>query len=342
MVNKGVKPLINITSGSVNIGAQIYRAGMAPFLTISDNIGFINDSFNLVVQNQLPGKNFTLPERGAEFEFSLGYSDKKIVPFGKYKVTDYQLRINAQLGQVLQIQGLGINYTTKGLANARQKTWVDGTSLLQVVFSLANSAGLGYYVDFELQGINVGHQIQNESDQAFLSKLAQRYDAIFKVKNNIVYFKKRESFLNSVSNVANQQVLKFNAKSDSDIVDISYNVSELVNYSGVKANYKSGDDVAEVLVGSEGNNVLVLPLTYDNGSIASNEARTKFRNLSRSNEKLILTTLGNPNLQSGQRIKVQGYRREIVNQSWYVMRADHIIDNSGYFTRLECDATIKE
>ena len=342
MAEKGVKPLINITSGSVNIGAKIYEAGMAPFLTISDNIGFINDSFNLTVHNQLPGKNFALPGKGAEFAFSLGYGDKRIVPFGKYKVTDYQVRINAQLGQVLQVQGLGINYSTKGLANSRQRTWDDGTSLLQVVFSLANSAGLGYYVDFELQGINIGHQVQNESDQAFLSKLAKRYDAIFKVKNNIVYFKKRESFLNSLSSIADTQVLKFNAKNDSDIIDITYNVSELVNYSGVKANYKSGDDVAEVVVGSEGDNVLVLPLTYDNSSIASSEANTKFKNLARSNEKLYVTTLGNPRLQSGQRIKVEGYRREIVDKTWYVIRADHTIDNSGYFTRLECDATIGE
>ena len=341
-MTQGVKPLINITSGSVNIGAKIYEAGMAPTLLISDNIGFINDSFNLTVSNQLPGNNFALPARGAEFEFSLGYSDKQIIPFGKYKVTDYQVRINASAGQTLQVQGLGINYSTKGLANARQRTWVDGTTLLGVVFSLATSAGLGYSVDLSLQNIDIGHQVQNESDQAFLSKLAKRYDAIFKVKNNIVYFKKRETFLTSATTVVPLRTLKFNAKADSDIIDIAYNVSELVNYSGVKANYKSGDDVAEVLVGSEGDNVLVLPLTYDNASIATSEAQTKFRNLSRSNERLIITTLGNPNLQSGQRIRVEGYRREVVDRSWYVIRADHSIDNSGYFTQLQCDATIGE
>ena len=151
-------------------------------ISLTDKSGFEADELTVSLSDH-DGK-LALPPKSAEITISLGYIETGIVDKGSYKITEVSwsgapdtLHITAQSAD-----------TSDRFSEAKEKSW-HKTSLKEIIESIAAANGYTPIIGKAYQDEKIDHIDQsNESDAAFLSRLAERYDAIATVKHGRLLF----------------------------------------------------------------------------------------------------------------------------------------------------------
>lgn len=199
-------------------------------LTHTDNRGFEADTVDLELDDS-DGK-LALPPRGAELVLSLGWKHTGLVYKGKFTVAE---TAHSGVPDKLSIRATSADMAS-GLTTQRERPW-DKTTIGKIVRTIASENDLQPVIHESLDQIAIEHIDQtNESSANFLSRLAQRYDAIATVKNGNLLFMPAGAGITASGQAINPVFIQ---RSDGD--HHQFAITDRVAYQGVRALYHDMD-----------------------------------------------------------------------------------------------------
>ncbi|MBG6242230.1 MAG: phage late control D family protein [Candidatus Symbiopectobacterium sp. Dall1.0] len=346
-------PAFNVTLGGKSLTALSDRLMS---LSLTDNRGF--DADQLTISLDDTDGLLGLPSRGAEIALSIGWLGEPLIYKGRYTVDEV-----AHEGppDVLNITARSADFRDEFNVK-REVSWHDVT-VERVVSAIAHRYGLKAQISDMLMNIEVDHADQTqESDMSFLTRMAEMLGAIATVKNGALLF-----ILPGGGVTASGKALPSASITRSSGDGHRFRIADRDAYTGVRAYWldlnvgkkkkvsvkprktktkpkkeKSSSREGEYMEGAAGN-VYVLRKTYQNETAAKREAAAKWQQLQRGAAEFSITLArGRADLYPEMHVTVIGFKAEIDNQAWIISRAEHVIDGSGFTTRLELEAKISD
>ncbi|PPA31289.1 late control protein D [Aeromonas jandaei] len=331
-------------------------------MTITDNRGFSADTIEIALDDS-DGK-LAMPRRGATLQASIGWQGGPLVDKGTFKIDEVE---HGGAPDVLTIRGKSADL--RGSMNKlRERSWHVET-IGAIVEQLAARYGLTPSVDDAFKGMVIDHIDQtNESDLAFLTRLATVQDAIATVKSGRLMFIKA-----GIGTTASGKPLPAVTITRQDGDQHQFSVADRDAYTGViaywqdnKAAEKKKIEVKrkrknkpkeerplppgvvvnkkenELLVG-DSENVKELRHVYASQSNAMRAARAEWEKLQRGVAEFQVTLAkGRPELYPEQPTTVRGFKPQIDEADWLLTQVVHDLTDQGYTNRLQLEVKLAE
>ena len=342
-------------------------------ISLTDKSGFEADELTVSLSDH-DGK-LALPPKSAEITIALGYIETGIVDKGSYKITEVSwsgapdtLHITAQSAD-----------TSDRFSEAKEKSW-HKTSLKEIIESIAAANGYTPIIGKAYQDEKIDHIDQsNESDAAFLSRLAERYDAIATVKHGRLLFVSSGEATTAggqplptiriTRNSGDQYAFRYSNTESYNAVRAYYidkqtgKKHEVVitedNYDPVKKTvtttkkYKTKrkdgkthkittKEVTEIKqVDTAGKKIKTLRHTYQSPNTAATGARAAYKKLKRcAMEFDISLAIGRPDVAPESPVTLQGFKPEIDAEKWVGKETVHTLDSNGLTTAVKLQSLI--
>ena len=288
------------------------------FLSLSDEAGIQSDRLEVTLDAREPSPTIEL---GARLEVALG-SDDTLVDMGIYTVNELT---DSGPPFTLKIVAHGISFAS-GLNQHRDSSW-DTTTLGEIIATVAKRYGLKNKVS-EIGLTEIGHIDQSESDMAFLKRLAQNYNAVFKLQDNTITFVEK-ALGKSASGIKLPEI------EVSNFISRTRTSSIRSRNSGVRAYYY--DDKSRqrklVFVGKEGQ-VFTLRFNQKDEITALKKAKSKLVELSRSNDTLRFLVPFNPSYSAERTVLVKNINPTL-DGKWTILKATHTVSDR-FLTEVQC------
>ncbi len=378
-----------ITGMNVEAGARIAPAYMLTLdgaditqnfsdrligLTMTDNRGFEADQLDIELDDT--DGLVEMPPRGAKLTLWLGWQGSALVSKGSFTVDEIEHR---GAPDTLTIRGRSADF--RGTLNSRrEQSWHD-TTLGVIVETIAAHNKLTASVADTLKAIAVPHIDQSqESDAAFLARLAERNGASVSIKNGKLLFLKAGSALTASGRAIPQMIVE---RGDGDRHQFA--IADREAYTGVTAKWLHTKDPkpqkqkvklkrkpkekhlralqhpkavkapaksqtkkeqeareGEYMAG-ESDNVLELTTIYATKAQAMRAAQAKWDKLQRGVAEFSITlATGRADLFPETPVAVKGFKRVIDEQAWIISRVVHSLNRNGYTTGLELEVKISD
>lgn len=300
-------------------------------LSIRDRRGLEADSLSLALDDS--DGLLELPRSGALIGIQIGWADQ-LWHMGYYTVDDVT---HDGPPDALRIEARSADFR-ESLKVAKERSWHDET-LGNIVNWIAGDHTLAPAVSPDLAYTRVGHLDQtNESDAHFLTRLAERYDAIATVKAERLIFVKKGRGLSATGRAIPPVAIR---RSDGD--RHSYQAADRdSNYSGVTAYWDDKDHArrSDVSAGSSGNRK-VLRTPYPTADEAADAAEAEWRRIRRAVARMDLTLAkGRPDLITEQPVTLDGWKPAITAHDWLTAEITHRLDGNGYTTALQLEVRV--
>ncbi|MEE1952355.1 phage late control D family protein [Aeromonas sp. 75A] len=331
-------------------------------MTITDNRGFSADTIEIALDDS-DGK-LAMPRRGATLQASIGWQGGPLVDKGTFKIDEVE---HGGAPDVLTIRGKSADLRG-GMNKLRERSWHFET-IGAIVEQLAARYGLIPSVGDAFKGMVIDHIDQtNESDLAFLTRLATEQDAIATVKSGRLMFIKAGN-----GTTASGKPLPAITITRQDGDQHQFSVADRDAYTGViaywqdnKAAEKKKIEVKrmrktkpkeerplppgvvvnkkenELLVG-DSENVKELRHVYASQSNAMRAARAEWEKLQRGVAEFQITLAkGRPELYPEQPTTVRGFKPQIDEADWLLTQVVHDLTDQGYTNRLQLEVKLAE
>ena len=342
-------------------------------ISLTDKSGFEADELTVSLSDH--DGALALPPKSAEITIALGYIETGIVDKGSYKITEVSwsgapdtLHITAQSAD-----------TSDRFSEAKEKSW-HKTSLKEIIESIAAANGYTPIIGKAYQDEKIDHIDQsNESDAAFLSRLAERYDAIATVKHGrLLFVSSGEATTASgqplptiriTRNSGDQYTFRYSNTESYNAVRAYYidkqtgKKHEVVitedNYDPVKKTvtttkqYKTKrkdgkthktttKEVTEIKqVDTAGKKIKTLRHTYQSPKTAATGARAAYKKLKRGAMEFdISLAIGRPDVAPESPVTLQGFKPEIDAEKWVGKETVHTLDGNGLTTAVKLQSLI--
>lgn len=374
ITDTGGNHLTPVAKLSIN-GKPFNTAALSRIISISltDKSGFEADELTVSLSDH-DGK-LALPPKSAEITISLGYIETGIVDKGSYKITEVSwsgapdtLHITAQSAD-----------TSDRFSEAKEKSW-HKTSLKEIIESIAAANGYTPIISKAYQDEKIDHIDQsNESDATFLSRLAERYDAIATVKHGRLLFVSSGEATTAggqplptiriTRNSGDQYAFRYSNTESYNAVRAYYidkqtgKKHEVVitedNYDPVKKTvtttkkYKTKrkdgkthktttKEVTEIKqVDTAGKKIKTLRHTYQSPKTAATGARAAYKKLKRGAMEFdISLAIGRPDVAPESPVTLQGFKPEIDAEKWVGKETVHTLDSNGLTTAVKLQSLI--
>lgn len=273
-----------------------------------------------------------IPPSNATLRVWLGWDTTGLVDMGSFTVDEVE---HAGTPDVITLRGRSAHMRTD-VRQQREQSYHD-TTVGAIVDQLAARNSLAPCCHASLRGIALDHIDQtNESDLNFLTRLGKRYDAVATIKAGSLLFAPIGA-ATSASGKPLPSIVLVRGSGDGH----RWHAADRNAYSGVRARY---DDTTtgrmpSVLVGTDdGHGIKTLRTTYATKSNAMRAARSVYQQLKRGAVTFDYTLArGRPDIYPEQHAAVRGFKPEIDNEQWIVVRAEHTLTDGGLVTRLELE-----
>lgn len=342
-------------------------------ISLTDKSGFEADELTVSLSDH--DGALALPPKSAEITIALGYIETGIVDKGSYKITEVSwsgapdtLHITAQSAD-----------TSDRFSEAKEKSW-HKTSLKEIIESIAAANGYTPIIGKAYQDEKIDHIDQsNESDAAFLSRLAERYDAIATVKHGrLLFVSSGEATTASgqplptiriTRNSGDQYTFRYSNTESYNAVRAYYidkqtgKKHEVVitedNYDPVKKTvtttkkYKTKrkdgkthktttKEVTEIKqTDTTGKKIKTLRHTYQSPKTADTGARAAYKKLKRGAMEFdISLAVGRPDIAPESPVTLQGFKPEIDAEKWVGKETVHTLDGNGLTTAVKLQSLI--
>ena len=357
ITDTGGNHLTPVAKLSIN-GKPFNTAALSRIISISltDKSGFEADELTVSLSDH-DGK-LALPPKSAEITISLGYIETGIVDKGSYKITEVSwsgapdtLHITAQSAD-----------TSDRFSEAKEKSW-HKTSLKEIIESIAAANGYTPIIGKAYQDEKIDHIDQsNESDAAFLSRLAERYDAIATVKHGRLLFVSSGEATTAggqplptiriTRNSGDQYAFRYSNTESYNAVRAYYidkqtgKKHEVVitedNYDPVKKTVTTTKEVTEIKqVDTAGKKIKTLRHTYQSPKTAATGARAAYKKLKRGAMEFdISLAIGRPDVAPESPVTLQGFKPEIDAEKWVGKETVHTLDSNGLTTAVKLQSLI--
>lgn len=331
-------------------------------MTITDNRGFSADTIEIALDDS--DNKLAMPRRGATLQASIGWQGGPLVDKGTFKIDEVE---HGGAPDVLTIRGKSADLRG-GMNKLRERSWHFET-IGAIVEQLAARYGLIPSVGDAFKGMVIDHIDQtNESDLAFLTRLATEQDAIATVKSGRLMFIKAGN-----GTTASGKPLPAITITRQDGDQHQFSVADRDAYTGViaywqdnKAAEKKKIEVKrkrktkpkeerplppgvvvnkkenELLVG-DSENVKELRHVYASQSNAMRAARAEWEKLQRGVAEFQITLAkGRPELYPEQPTTVRGFKPQIDEADWLLTQVVHDLTDQGYTNRLQLEVKLAE
>lgn len=342
-------------------------------ISLTDKSGFEADELTVSLSDH-DGK-LALPPKSAEITIALGYIETGVVDKGSYKITEVSwsgapdtLHITAQSAD-----------TSDRFSEAKEKSW-HKTSLKEIIESIAAANGYTPIIGKAYQDEKIDHIDQsNESDAAFLTRLAERYDAIATVKHGrLLFVSSGEAttasgqplpMIKITRNSGDQYTFRYSNTESYNAVRAYYidkqtgKKHEVVitedNYDPVKKTvtttkkYKTKrkdgkthktttKEVTEIKqADTTGKKIKTLRHTYQSPKTAATGARAAYKKLKRGAMEFdISLAVGRPDVAPESPVTLQGFKPEIDAEKWVGKETVHTLDSNGLTTAVKLQSLI--
>lgn len=299
-------------------------------LTLTQCRGDEADQLDLVLDDA--DGELAVPRTGVALSLALGWvganADAELVDKGQFIVDEVE---HGGAPDVLQIRARSADLRG-ALRNRIEQSWHD-TTLGDVARTIAGRNGLRLSIDAGLGSTSIAHVDQaNESDIGFLSRLAQRYDAVATVKvGRLVLLP-----INGARTASGAQMPALTLSRQAGDQH-RFHVADRDAYTGVRAYWHDSKRAKQVnvLVGTSGN-AKRLREGHATEADALAAAQAEWQRIQRGAATFELTlAVGLPGADAQRPLAVTGFKPEIDGTDWLVTRVVHAISDSGFTTRLE-------
>jgi len=331
-------------------------------MTITDNRGFTADTIEITLDDS--DGQLDMPRRGATLRALIGWQGQALVDKGTYKIDEVE---HGGAPDVLTIRGKSADLRG-GMNKLREQSWHQ-TTVSDIVSQVAARYQLTPCVGDSLKGQQIDHIDQtNESDLAFLTRLAGQCDGIATVKNGRLLFIKAGQ-----GTTTSGQPLPAITITRRDGDQHRFSVADRDAYTGVTAYWQDNKEAEkkrvevkrkkkskpsperplppgvmvnkqenELLVGSS-ENVKELRHVYASQANAMRAARAEWEKLQRGVADFQITlALGRPELYPEQPTTVRGFKPQIDEADWQLTQVVHDLTNQGYTNRIQLEVKLAE
>lgn len=340
-------------------------------LSLTDNRGFEADQLDIELDDS--DGLMVMPQRNAVLALSLGWKGAALTPKGLFTVDEVEHHGSPD---TLTIRARSADF--RGSLNTRRDESYHDTTLSHIVQKVAARNALKATLAAGLGTIKVSHIDQTqETDAAFLTRLASLNGAVAVVKNGSLLFMRP-----GTGTTVNGKPLPVFTLTRQDGDQHSFSIADRDAYTGVTASWlntkqpkpqkvklqrkpkeqhlralqhpnakpaaskKPGKPVeekkGEYLVGAE-DNVFVIPKVYANKAAAMRAAQAKWEKLQRGAAEFALSlAMGRANITPETPVRVSGFKAVIDAQDWIVSKVTHSLSNSGFTTALEFEVLLSD
>lgn len=312
-------------------GKPLSLQGRLISLTLTDNKGMEADQLDIEIDDS--DGQVEIPRRGVKLTLALGWAGRPLTDKGVFVVDEVshqgapdKLTISARSADL-----------RAGLRTQKEKSW-HAQALGEIVTAIARANQLKPVISAKFMTLQVGHVDQsNESDMAFLTRLAKSNGAVATVKAGKLLF-----FAEGKATTASGKPLTpvFIDRSDGD--QHEWSESDRESYTGVTAQWqdkKTGKKTSET-AGSK-DNVKTLRHVYVSAKNARRAAFAELRKLASASSNLKMTlAIGRPDLFPEMLVIFSGFKSMIGDTTWIINRLTHRLDDSGLTTGVEATAHV--
>jgi phage protein D len=292
-------------------------------IRINDQAGQQSDSLEIALDDR--DSLLPVPRSGAWLRVWLGYSDGGRLPvyMGSFAVDEVDLSMGPRS---MVIKATAAQTAPELVKEQRTESWHD-TTLGAIASKIAQRNGLKLVIKGDLSSIKIKHEDQtNESDQSFLTRLAEKYKATIKPADGHLIVAPRTqgagSFTIDVTEVTNWRATLKNRGA----------------YGAVKVKYldrKTNLEKTET-VGEKG----PLPVfeekqLFRDQAEAKKAADSRLQSLKSGEVRVSLAMPGRPDLNADGLITLKNFR-PYVDGTWNIKQVTHDLGSGGYVTTVEC------
>ncbi|MDN4629099.1 phage late control D family protein [Erwinia sp. PsM31] len=339
-------------------------------LTLTDNRGFEADQLDLELDDA--DGLLAMPVRGAVIKLFLGWKGQALVGKGEFTVDEVE---HHGAPDTMTIRARSADF--RGTLNSRREVSYHDTTLGDVVKQVAerNKLKAALAAGFATQAVSHIDQTQ-ETDAAFLTRLATLYGAVAAVKAGKLLFLRPGSGVTASGKPIPQLNI---TRQDGD--RHSFSIADRGAYTGVSASWLHTRDPkpkkvkvkrkpkekhlralehpaarkkkatatktpeakeGDYLAGTE-DNVFTLTTVYATKAAAMRAAKAKWDKLQRGVAEFSLTlAMGRADLFPETPVRVSGFKAVIDAQPWLISKVTHSLSGSGYTTALEFEVLLSQ
>jgi phage protein D len=295
-------------------------------LRITDQAGQQSDSLELTIDDR--DKRMEVPRYGAWLRVWLGYSNgaRKPTYMGAYAVDDVDLSMGPRS---MVIRATAAQTAPELVKESRTQSW-DRKTLGQIVQEIGKRNGLQVVVKGDLAGLQIQHEDQtNETDQGFLTRLAERYGAVIKpADGKLVVVPRGQPNTAGGATIRLEEVSNWRAT-----------LKGRGAYGGVKARWIDRTTNTEKVV-TAGESSGQLPVfeerqLHKTQAEAEKAAAARLQSFRSGEVRVSLQMQGRPDVNAEGSITLRGFRPE-VDGTWQAKSITHDLAGGGYSTSVEC------
>lgn len=273
-------------------------------------------------------QNDWYPEKGDKISAQLGYEGEKLLNCGTFTIDEPELDISTE-GDTFVIRALAASINQK-IRERTHNSYVNKT-LVDIAKQIAKKHG--YTVAGSAGFIKIPYAVQcNETDLAFLKRLAASYGYIFKLTDTVITFIPAENLENSKS------ILKI---SRSDIEHASLRDTATKTYTACSAKYlnpKTGKLVTYTARSSK-TGIKKETLKLDGRYATKAQAKAATEAALRCGSKAVT---GNIDFKSGQTNAIAGVNVEVdlknrFSSKYHITQSIHTVTPEDYKTSIEVE-----
>lgn len=320
-------------------------------LSLADNRRFEADTVTIELDDS--DGQLAFPPKGATMQVYIGWKGEELVDKGTFTIDEIE---HAGPPDMLVLRGKAADMRDT-LQVLHEQSYHQKT-LGDILKTVAGRNKLDHAISETLLPELIPHiDQQAESDAAFLTRLAQQFDALATIKHNKLLFMPAGE-AKTTSGKPLTQVAITRQSGDSH----HFSVADRNAYTGVKAVWQDNDSASrriiqvirekkgkatteqgntEFIIGSTGN-IKVLRTTYSSKKTAERAAKAEWEKLQRNVATFSITLAkGRPELFPEVPLKVQGFKPGIDALQWILTRVNHNITDRGYTTAIELEVISK-
>jgi phage protein D len=288
-------------------------------MTVTDEAGIKSDTLEVSFDN---ATGFSAPPIGAEIKAWLGYEPSPVY-MGSYKIDSW-----TKSGPLrrLTISAKAADLTSK-IRSPKMRSWHEKT-VKEIVTTIAGDNGLSAIVDSQIGANFIEHiDQQTESDVAFLTRLAKRQGATFKLADGKVLFAAKGSSTapsgksKSAKIIVPEQLSTWSVtcdkRGDFDAATAQYRDPTTKKRKTVTAGGGSRKHRDRHLYGSQAE--------------AQAAAKAKLGDLTRGQKSVQLDGPGNPDLFAEALVTLKGFDPDVDGQ-FLAKSVTHAFSASGFTT----------
>jgi len=314
-------PAFRIEADGTDVTAAI--ADRLLSLRINDQAGQQSDSLEIALDDR--DSLLPVPRSGAWLKVWLGYSDNGRLPiyFGSYAIDEVELSMGPRS---MVIKATAAQTAPELVKEQRTQSW-HGKTLAQIAQEIGKRNGLQVVIKGNVGSTVIKHEDQtNESDQSFLTRLAEKNKATIKPADGKLILAPRSEGAGAFTVTL------------SEVTDWRCTLKNRGAYGQVKVKWLDRKTNKEKIktFGAKG----PLPVfeekhLFRDEKEAEKAAESRLQSLKSGEVRISLKMPGRPELNADGEITLKGFR-QYVDGTWVIKQITHELSSGGYTTSVDC------